>query len=271
VINKNGGILIYTLWVLAILAVISVMLSYRASTDMKLAKYESDKIKGLYLARAGVMKMLIEITGDANAYDSMNEKWNKNRNSPGVLTIGKDKVFYGCSDEKARLNLNAQGLAAEHLMGLGAGRTAAESILNYRSEKGDKGFEFMEELFLAGGVTGDIYSSLKDSVTIYTGKDARVNINTADKKVLKAILKDDALVREILARREGLDGKEGTEDDGIFKNTSDLSMVGGIDPSLFSVSTNVFRIWAESSLSKSVEAVIDRNGKIYHWKEYDIE
>ena len=72
----------------------------------------------------------------------------------------------------------------------------------------------------------------------------------------------------------GSKGKEeGTEDDGIFKNPSDISMIKGLDPGLFAVESDVFRIWTQTVLSgdgetaKELEAIIDRSGKIHRWKE----
>ena len=85
--NKRGSILIFTLWVLIILVVLSLILSRRASTDIKLAKYESDNIKATYLGRAGVMKMLAELMKDTNSYDSLNEDWNRDKNDPKRLVL----------------------------------------------------------------------------------------------------------------------------------------------------------------------------------------
>lgn len=274
-VNKQkGSILIFTLWVLIILTILTIILSYRASSDVKLARRESYNIKTMYLARAGVMKMLAEIARDRNSYDSLNEDWRKDRDDPGILTIGDDEVFYGASDENSRLNLNSSTLKKEHLIRLGVDEHLAEQMLTYRIKKGAKGFEFMEELFLVDGMTRDDYSILEDSVTIYRGEDQKVNINTASASVIEAILGDSGLVQDVLEYRKGPDGEEGTDDDGIFRDSSDISSIKGLDPALFSVVSDVFRIWAQSFLSedkkifKEIEAVIDKSGKIYHWKEY---
>jgi type II secretory pathway component PulK len=272
--NRQGSILIFTLWVLLILAILSVVLSHRASTDVKLAKYEADNIKATYLARAGVMKMLVELAKDTNSYDSLNEDWNRTEHNPKKLILRDNAVLYGASDESARLNLNSSTLKKEYLVNLGIDDACAQKIVDYKIGKGNKGFEFMEELFLVEGMTHEKYSAIEDSLTIYRGQDSQININTASSSVLEAIIEDSALAQEVLDYRKGPDGEGGTDDDGIFKNASDISVINGLDPALFTVKSGVFRIWAQTFLSgekeiiKTIEAVADRIGKIYHWKEY---
>lgn len=272
-IKREGSILIFILWVLIALAVFGIAISFRASGDAKLAKYESDKIKAAYLARAGIMKMLSEILKDTDSYDSLNEDWNRDEDDPKILYIGKDKVLYGASDESARLNLNSRSLKKEQLVVLGLNDKLAEGIIGYRNRKADKGLEFPEELFLVEDMTREIYAGIKDYVTICRGDDPTVNINTAGPLVLGTVLLNQDLVRDILEYRKGPDGKEGTGDDGIFRQESDMLTIKGIDRGLFSVRSHVFRILAQSFIAEdkeasvNAEAVIDRSGKVYNLKE----
>ncbi|MBU1006612.1 MAG: general secretion pathway protein GspK [Candidatus Omnitrophica bacterium] len=274
--KNRGSILIFTLWVLIILSIISIALSRRAATDMRLAKRESQSIKALYLAKAGIFKMLAELSVDTNKYDALNEDWHRGAGDPKKLTLRDDMVFYGASDEMALLNLNAESLKKEEISALGLDPDLSEAVVKYREMKGDKGFEFMEEIFLVEGMTREAFSNIKSSVTIYRGNDHKVNINTAGEKVLAAILGDDLPARNISDYRIGPDEREGTADDGIFRDTADITNnFDGVDTSSFSVVSGVFRVWAESVLSgdreplKKIEAVIDRStGNIRHWKEY---
>ena len=273
--EKRGSILIFTLWVLIILAILSVILSRRASTDIRLAKYESDTIKATYLSRAGIMKMLVELAKDQNGYDSLNEDWNRGKDNPRELKIGGGTIYYGASDEMSRLNLNSVGLTKEHLISLGIdNETVSEDIVEYKNKKDNRKFEFMEELFLVEGMTREIFLRIKDFVTIYRGDDSKVNINTAGKEVLMAVLGDESLVSDILDYRKGPDGETGTEDDG-FKDPTEISTIDGLNPALFTINSNFFRIWVEISFSKdkeiikSAEAVMNRStGKNYYWKEF---
>ena len=281
-VKEKGSILIFTLWVLVILSILSIILSHRASTDITLGRYEANKIKGSYLVRAGVFKMLSELIQeqDTNTWDSLNEDWNRGMENPKILTIRNDEVLYGASDESARFNLNGSNLEKEHLIRLGIENDIAGNIFDYIAKKDEKKFEFMEELFLIEGMTKEVYSEIKDLVTIYRGDEYRVNINTASEQVLKVVTGKDSLVQDILDYRMGDDGEEGTEDDRIFETNKDIQNKAitemiGLNPELFDPGSNIFRIWARYFISEdkekyiTVEAVVDRpKGKIYHWKEF---
>jgi len=110
-----------------------------------------------------------------------------------------------------------------------------------------------------------VYDTFKDSVTIYREDDVKVNINTASSNVLMAVVGDPVLVQAIVDYRNN---------DGIFTNASDISMIQGLDPAMFSWQSNIFRIWASAVLAddadatKTAEAIVDRtSGKIHHWRE----
>lgn len=276
--NEKAGILIFVMWVLIILSLLSIAVSYNSTADIKLARYESENIRSLYLAKAGVTKMIIELIRDKNNYDSLNEDWNKEKE----FKLGGGKVICRAYDEEARFNLNSSNLNKEYLVRLGLDDDLSQKALDYKFKKREKGFEFMEELFLIDGMTQVIYSNLKDCATIYRGADARLNINTTGENVLKIITGDDSIVSKIIGFRKGNDGREGTEDDGIFTegNFSVIFKNFGVADKvilnyyvLFNTKSGFFRITADASFSEStgrvkrVAAVVDRFGKIYYWKE----
>ena len=127
--KNKGSILIFTLWVLIILAILSIVLSRRASSDISLSRRESRSIKATYFAKAGIFKMLAELTKDTDTYNSLNGDWNRNEENPKELMLGNDTVLYGASDEGARLNLNAIDLKIEQLVALGIDERIAEAIV----------------------------------------------------------------------------------------------------------------------------------------------
>ncbi|MDP2981104.1 MAG: type II secretion system protein GspK [Candidatus Omnitrophota bacterium] len=277
-IKQKGSILILVLWVLIILSLLSIAISYRASGDIKLAKYESESIKASYLAKAGVAKMIAELNRDNNNYNSLNEDWNKEKD----FSFGGGRVTYKATDEEARFNLNSQNLSKEHLVRLGLDDDISQRILDYKIKKGEKGFEFIEELFLIDGMTRDVYSALEPYVAIYRGNGLQVNINTAGEKVLRALVDNEPVTNKIIEFRNGNDGRAGTEDDGIFTEANFSVVFGnfGITPedilnykSMFNVKSGFFRILVDVSFSegermiKHVISVTDRGGKIYYWKE----
>ena len=273
--KNKGSILIFTLWVLIILAILSIALSRRASSDISLSRRESRSIKATYFAKAGIFKMLAELTKDTDTYNSLNGDWNRNEENPKELMLGSDTVLYGASDEGARLNLNAIDLKIEQLVALGIDERIAEAIVEYKKRKGDKGFEFMEELFLVEGMMRETFSAIEESVTVYRKNNPKININTSGERVLAAVIGDEGLVGDVLEYRRGPDGENATDDDGIFRDASDITVnIQGLNPALFIVKSDIFRIWAKAISSdneeifKRAEAVIDRqSGKIYHWKE----
>ena len=75
-IRYKGSVLILVLWVVIVLSLLSIAISFSASGDVKLARYESENIKAMYLAKAGVVKLIADIKKDPNNYDSLNEDWN---------------------------------------------------------------------------------------------------------------------------------------------------------------------------------------------------
>lgn len=277
-IHNKGSILIIISWILIILTGLSIAVSFRSAGDIKITHYETTHIKATYLGKAAIMKMLLELSKDKNSYDSLNEAWH----NPKEFKLGRGIVFYGASDEEAKLNLNGSGLKKEHLVSLGIDDAMSQKILDYRLKKGQKAFEFTEELFLIDGMTQEIYSQIEPYITIYRGNDSKVNINTASEKVLHAILEgNDTILDKIVGYRKGSDAKEASEDDGVFtdENLDAVFKEFGLSVddianyhSLFTARSDFFRIWAKVSFSEDkitvhISSVVDRNGKIYSWKE----
>jgi len=277
--RRRGSILIFVLWVLITLSLLSIAVSHYSSGDMRLAKYESENIRALYLAKAGIAKMAIEFSKDDNNYDSLNEDWNKEQR----LKLGSGEVTYIACDEGSRFNLNSLSLKKEHLIMLGLDDILSQAVLDYKAKKGEKGFEFAEELFLIDGMTRDIYTGIKDYITIYRGNDPKVNINTSSENILRIVLGQDPLIiSKIIAYRGGNDGIPGTEDDGVFTedNFGGIFESFGVAPdnilnyqASLGVRSNFFRVTASASFSENkdivrhITAVMDRSGKIYSWKE----
>lgn len=276
--NEKAGILIFVMWVLIILSLLSLAVSYNSTADIKLARYESENIRSLYLAKAGITRMIIELVRDKNNYDSLNEDWNKEKE----FKLGGGKVTYRAYDEEAMFNLNSSNLNKEYLIRLGLDDNASQRLLDYKLGKKEKRFEVMEELFLIDGMTQRIYSNIKDYVTIYRGTDARLNINTAGENVLRIVIDGDLAVSKIIDFRKGNDGREGTGDDGIFTEDNFSVIFKSFRVTdeailnyhtLFDTKSGFFRITAEASFSEGtsrirrVAVVADRFGKIYYWKE----
>ncbi|MFH1779497.1 MAG: hypothetical protein ABH847_05675 [Candidatus Omnitrophota bacterium] len=120
--EEKGAILIITLWILAILTILSVGVAGRMGLELKLTGLYRDNMKVLYLAKAGVERAISVIEAEDHAIDSLNERWSNNseEQSPlfkeikvadvGTFTVSypftEGRVFYGIQDEERRINFN---------------------------------------------------------------------------------------------------------------------------------------------------------------------
>jgi type II secretory pathway component PulK len=115
--NCRGAILIVALWVLTILTVFAIALGYWASLEVKLVRYQRDKLKAGELAKAAIERAILEKQNDTvEEVDALSERWANNRSAfkdfvlgEGTFTVSYslgDAVFYGIEDEESKINLN---------------------------------------------------------------------------------------------------------------------------------------------------------------------
>ncbi|OGX22908.1 MAG: hypothetical protein A3J51_00810 [Omnitrophica WOR_2 bacterium RIFCSPHIGHO2_02_FULL_45_21] len=125
--NKQGAVLVVSLWILIILVLLAVSAGRRVSIALKLLRYHLNRTQAFYLAQAGIERIRYEKTLDTNEYDSLNEAWSNKLNPEGQpyfknfgLGTGKFKVcyeyyeskdrepeiLYGMQDEQSKLNIN---------------------------------------------------------------------------------------------------------------------------------------------------------------------
>lgn len=119
---NRGAILIITLWILAILAILSIGIGGRMGLELKLTGFSRDSTAAFYLAKAGVERAIAVLRNEDHTVDYLNEKWSCNNEDSnplfkeikigeaGTFTVSypfSDKrVFYGVQDEEARININ---------------------------------------------------------------------------------------------------------------------------------------------------------------------
>ncbi len=146
-------------------------------------------------------------------------------------------------------------------------------------------FEVAEELLLVKGMTQNYFDKLRNYITIY-GK-GRVNFNTAPRQCLLALGLNGNLADDIILYRSGRDGVEGTADDNVFLNISEvgnqLTKIYGFSPEQISqlnsivekygtVRSTVFQIRCVSKLtagkdSAETVAVIDNKGNVLYYNQ----
>ncbi len=254
-LDKKGSILITSLWILIILSILALGIGFRVSIEARLSKYNMDRLRALYLAKAGVVKAEKILLNNSKDYDSIREcgitlPIDKDIKSvfTGSLDDGKFEVsydedgvtYYGMTDEERKININKADKPV--LVGLLGGKDSeevAESIINWRSNAnmrlgaGDEyyktqtppyeckhaEFSVIEELLLVKGMTPELFASIKGYITVYGDKGpegGKVNINTASKKVMLAFGLDEVSAETIIVLRNGIDKIAGTKDDFVF-------------------------------------------------------
>lgn len=283
------------MWIAAILSVFAIGISHNASSGLKFASHIYDDIRAGYLIKAVLNKA---------ASDSLNEltkPYNEIDFGDGM------RVSYKIADEESKLNINtASKEILERLEGFSP--EIASSVIDWRDpdssslpggaedpyyeglspepyECKDANFEALEELLLVKDMTKELFSSARDTITIFG--DGRININTAYKNVLSAIGMSSGLIDSIILFRSGDDRKEGTEDDNIFDNTTTIQtelerVTGPLDSSqslevaqlqnLLTVKSNFFKVditvKAFDKIKANATAIIEyASGKVVYYHQ----
>jgi general secretion pathway protein K len=173
--------------------------------------------------------------------------------------------------------LSPGGAEDEYYLGLASG---------YKCKNGK--FQIAEELLLVKGLTSEIFSQIKDIITVYGTE--KVNINTASFNCLFALGLSSSLCERIIKFRQGSDGLTGTEDDFIFNSPADLLNIGPlfteestqinslISKNMLTVRSNIFRINSFGQFknekgirSREITVVLkrldDAGPKLLYWHE----
>ncbi|TRZ51343.1 MAG: hypothetical protein D4S01_04980 [Dehalococcoidia bacterium] len=163
--------------------------------------------------------------------------------------LEQQATLYGVMDESSKIDINSMPatiLASmlEHIAGVEKENSIdmAQAIVDWRSPNQDpevkkyyeelempyenKGakFEVAEELLLVRGMTEEVFSKIKDIITLYDTKS--ININTAGFNVFYALGLNKSLSKRVIEYRKGKDFISGTDDDKIFKTVNDLRNIG---------------------------------------------
>ena len=136
--------------------------------------------------------------------------------------------------------------------------------------------EFLEELLLVRGITKELFygTEEKPGISLYLsahGDDGKININTADPLVLRALSDqiDEDLAEDMVAYRE--DEENVLSDPGWYQDVPGMIDVS-IDPTLLTTLSTYFEITSEGlkgSMSKRTKGVVERKeGKlqVLSWK-----
>jgi hypothetical protein len=218
-------------WILTLLSMFSLSFNEEVRSDLRLTRFQAEEAQARALARSGVAiaRGVLRETGK-NEWDAPVEGWDRNpelfrrlRLGDGFVSVGRHEgqgpnmeAVYGVEDENRRIPLHlVDRELLERLPGMSP--EAIEAVLSHVESGG-------RMPWLAPGLEGEALASIRAYLS--GGEAGGVNINTAPQAVLVALGLPKSCVRKVLERRNGPDGRVGTEDDEPF--TSLLVPTGGV-------------------------------------------
>lgn len=226
--SRKGSILISTLWIMSILTVLAIGIGFRAALDLRLSKYNTDRMHARYLALSLLaMAEDLIIKNASAAYDSIHECGMASASMDKLESSGRElagsvggsfKVTVIDEDRKLNINIfkNKAGNIIEvkrMIKALSDNFTddTVNSIVDWEDKDSNVlpggseddyyvrlehpykckngDLDFIDELLLVKGVDRRVFESVKDDITIYGA--GAININTAPEKVLRAVLDQD--------------------------------------------------------------------------------
>ncbi len=227
--NRKGSVLMITLWILAILVIFALGLGQRAIINLRLARFQRDRLKATCLAKAAINRAIVELEKDEEndrnnppGYDSLSESWSTgkdaaNNNIFENVEIQKDSgenFTVKVTDEESKININTADtdlLTKLFFKELEDADDLAEIIVAWIDSDPETGKEVFknqplktpEELLLVfeyfykevKGIEGyqeeaqRVFSAIKDLISVYGPSPIKMNINTASIDVLRILAK----------------------------------------------------------------------------------
>jgi len=135
--------------------------------------------------------------------------------------------------------------------------------------------ETLEELLLVKGVTREIFSEISKSLTVYGNKEDKININTADKSLLRAFSEDihDEEADTMIKYREEAENDDLRDMYWYQKALNTQEEL--IDPDLITTKSTYFEIKSTGSkgaMGKKIRCIVERKEKnlsVLSWKIED--
>ena len=308
---RQGSLLIVSLWLVAILSALAVATARFLSLEIRVTRYHEARAQAFALARSGMFLAMQRLAEDQQEADGGTADWLGDDWAyfpgqedptrwivPFQVASGQGGSLGGrieiqITDEPRKLRLNAadQRDPAE-LRRLTGSDVVAQAIIDaldapasdveddprasppYVAKNGP--FAALEELNDLPGMTTAVYDILQAHASPYVGANEPININTVQPEVLRAMGLTEAAVQEVLAFRNGPDGPDLHEQDGMFPagriaetidarmelNDTDFSLLSS---PAFGVSSQVFTVVSIGIIQRpptraTITAVVRRAG-----------
>lgn len=281
---KKGFILVFVLWIMTFLLILSVALARVASQSLVPARIFKERLIAHSFGQAVLRQAQAIIRVDETEdYDTLYELMGGLEDREIIFDEGS--ASYKLGDEQGKININfALWDDWNNLIKIDDTEEKQELISHIFSYE-DRPFECKEEMLAVEGMTVEIYNCIKDLITVFGPPS--MNINTITEEQMLANGFRENLIDAIIVYRQGNDYIEGTEDDGIFESTSeiydqlvtkgnleheDIEQLEDLIVDKLVVASNNFCLEAKmySKGEKeigSLEAVFGRDDQILRWKE----
>ena len=223
--GTRGSILVFTLWILVCLTLISLGFGHRVRLETKAAGYTVANTQAFYKAESALYEKAIELIGGRGT-DGAEAAQNNG------VEDGGDEWDVRCEavPEEGKVNVN---LAPEDMIRNlkpikgGIGRAILRKRLGDDLKRGgddDVTFRLPEELLIVEEIDPEEWygekegePGIRDLFTVYG--DGKIDLNSALPEIIEAIPGIDRRVAaDIVAFRTGPDGTFGTKDDHTWKS-----------------------------------------------------
>lgn len=207
--RSRGAVLFVAVGAIAVLSILTLGATSAVLQEVKLAQFVTDSNTSFYPALSAVEAVRIALLNDetpANLtlFDLRSR----------TLALGEREVLVDFSDEAGKIFVDtAPKEILMRLPGLSENEQVVDALVASR-------IATREDIISVEGMSEELYAAFRDFVTVF-GEDA-VNLNTAPLEVLEAEGMDADLAQKVRAFRAGEDAEEGTQDDGIFLQPSDI-------------------------------------------------
>ena len=272
--TSKGTVLVISLWMLMIFSIFAIGLYKLISSQVRIVQRLEHFILSEHAARSICLYTRFYLDSDESDYDTIYELNTEKTGEFGILNYS-----YILQDQESKINVNTMSSdVLKRLPGLN------EDIVDAITESPLSPFYVKEELLLLDEINEELFAEFSEYITTYGN--GKININTASREILIALIETEAsgVVDIIMAFRAGLDGEEGTEDDRIFESKSGIlttlqefetlfleqqtQLISAM--SLLDVKGEVFSLQINTEVlgKKAMEYdIIMDNEKIFQWKE----
>ncbi|MDO8662640.1 MAG: type II secretion system protein GspK [Candidatus Omnitrophota bacterium] len=212
--KRKAQVLIIFLWILTLLAIMTVSLGNRISMVSKFTQTRRDLLKASYLAYAGINRGIAELKQDNPNYDGLTETWANNEdkfakiqvtdNPEEYATIKNETGKFGMIDEERKININQASkellAALLEFYNITPAQEITDNILIWRTDivpdnneiyknlgypRKTKPFANIAELMLVKGMEKEDFNKISKIITVYG--DGKININTASQEVIEIL------------------------------------------------------------------------------------